>query len=67
MKKANAPKKPTKKKAKKGKGAEASDESDGQYAENLLPENDVKRQQMLLGHLEKCSDLVAQEEDAQVK
>jgi len=68
MKKANAPKKPAKKKAKKGKGAgEASDESDGQYAENLIPENDVKRQQMLIGHLEKCSDLIAQEDDAQVK
>ena len=68
MKKAAAPKKVVKKKTKKGKGAgEASDESDVQYAENLLPENDVKRQQMLIGHLEKCPDLVAQEEDAQVK
>ena len=67
MKKANAPKKVVKKKAKKGKGAgEASDESDGQYAENLIPENDAKRQQMLIGHLEKCSDLVEKEDDVQV-
>jgi hypothetical protein len=43
MKRANAPKKPAKKKSKKGKG-EASDDSDACYVESLIPENDVKRQ-----------------------
>ena len=43
IKKANAPKKPSKKKSKKGKG-DVSDDSDAQYTENLVPENDVKRQ-----------------------
>lgn len=56
LKKANAPKKISRKKSKKGKG-ELSDDSDAQYTESLIPENDVKRQQMLLGHLERCCEL----------